>query len=84
MRKSIHTPEYRVFLRRLREARERSGLSQGDVARAIGESQSFVSKLERGERRLDIIETRTLCGALGQRFPRFVAALEAELASVRS
>lgn len=48
--------EYRRFLQRLRAAREESGLTQADVAEKLGVDQSWISKAERGVRRLDIIE----------------------------
>jgi transcriptional regulator with XRE-family HTH domain len=47
---------YREFLIRLREARRQAGLTQTDVARSLGKPQSFVSKCESGERRVDFIE----------------------------
>ena len=49
-------PEYRYLLKRLREAREESGLSQAEVAKALGRLQSWVSKSEVGERRVDATE----------------------------
>lgn len=48
----------RDFLRRLRQARKAAGLSQEQAARRLGRTQSFVSKAELGERRLDVIELR--------------------------
>ena len=42
--------------RRLREARERSGLTQAEAARALGLTQNFVSKCETADRRIDAIE----------------------------
>ena len=47
---------YVAFLRRLRKARETANLTQADVARKIGKPQSYVSKSESGERRVDVIE----------------------------
>lgn len=64
MEKSIHSQEYLLFLKMLRDAREKSGLTQGEVAERLRESQSFVSKCERGERRLDVVELRAWCAAL--------------------
>ena len=49
-------PQYANFLRRLREARTRAGLSQSEVAKRLRRPQSFVSKCESGERRVDVIE----------------------------
>lgn len=47
---------YRLFLRRLREARLAAGLTQAEVAAELGRPQSFVSKCESGERRIDVVE----------------------------
>jgi transcriptional regulator with XRE-family HTH domain len=79
MSKSIFSEEYRVLLRHLREARRRAGLTQEDVASRIGQGQSFVSKCERGERRIDVIELRNFCRAIGIDFFEFLASLEKEL-----
>lgn len=48
--------EYRRFLQRLRAAREEAGFTQMDVAEKLGVDQSWISKAERGVRRLDVIE----------------------------
>jgi transcriptional regulator with XRE-family HTH domain len=79
MEKSIHSTRYAVFLSVLREARERAGLTQVQLARKIGETQTFVSKCERGERRVDVVELRTFCRAFGSDLKLFVAALEKAL-----
>lgn len=65
MDKSIYSREYKLFLELLHRARQQTGLTQGDIASILGVTQSFVSKCERGERRLDIVEARTWCMALG-------------------
>jgi transcriptional regulator with XRE-family HTH domain len=80
MEKSIHSARYAIFLNVLREARERAGLTQVQLARKIGETQTFVSKCERGERRIDLIELRAFCQALGLNLKQFVGALERALA----
>jgi transcriptional regulator with XRE-family HTH domain len=54
--RSLHSPRYRRFLKRLGQARREAGLTQVEVARALRRPQSFVSKCESGERRLDVIE----------------------------
>ena len=48
----------------LRKIREESGLKQADVAVRLGEAQSFVSKYEMGERRLDLELLERICSAL--------------------
>jgi transcriptional regulator with XRE-family HTH domain len=55
-RSAVHTPEYQYLLRQLRQAREARGLTQVAVAQALGRHQSFVTKSELGERRLDPID----------------------------
>lgn len=52
----VRTPEYRRMLARLREAREAADLKQAEVGRKLGKPQSFVSKVENGERRIDPTE----------------------------
>lgn len=46
------------------QVRKGSGLTQADLAERLGRPQSFVSKYERGERRLDLIEFCDVCRAL--------------------
>ena len=79
MQKSIHSPRYRAFLRLLREVRERAGVTQEELATRLGESQSFVSKCERGERRLDVVEVYAFCEALGVAFAQFARQLDGAL-----
>lgn len=52
----IYSKQYQRFLNRLRKARKDANLTQTEVAAALGKPQSFVSKCESGERRVDIIE----------------------------
>jgi transcriptional regulator with XRE-family HTH domain len=57
---ALRSPEYRAFLKRLIAARKEAKLSQAEVAKQISKPQSFVSKSELGERRIDIIELARL------------------------
>jgi len=54
--KSVFTARYKRLLGCLIEARKESGLTQATLAAKLRRPQSFVSKYERGERRLDVIE----------------------------
>lgn len=63
----------------LRQMRTDAGLTQTDVAQRLGQPQSFVSKYESGERRLDILELREVCRAIGIPLPEFVRRLEQAL-----
>lgn len=83
MEKSIHSAQYEIFLDALRAMRKHAGLNQNELARRIGETQSFVSKCERGERRIDIMELRTFCKAFQISLSDFVDALERSLLAGR-
>jgi transcriptional regulator with XRE-family HTH domain len=56
-----------------------AGLRRADLARVLRMPQSVVSKYESGERRLDILELRQVCDAVGLTLKDFVARLEGEL-----
>ena len=56
MTKSVFTEKYERFRKRLVEARKAGGLTQMQLAEKLARPQSFVSKYERGERRLDVVE----------------------------
>lgn len=58
--KTIYSKAYREILERLKEARSKAGLKQTDVAKALKKPQSYISKIEAGERRLDPIELKQL------------------------
>lgn len=64
--KSLHSTRYRVFISRLRQARKEAGLTQTELAHAVGRSQTWLSKCELGERRVDILELEDLATALGK------------------
>lgn len=65
MPKSIHTDQYRVFKHALVNARKAANLTQYDLAQRLVKPQSFVSKFELGERRLDVIEFIAVARAIG-------------------
>lgn len=64
--KSLHRQRYRIFLTRLRRARQDAGLTQVDLAAAVGKPQTWVSKCELGERRIDFVELEDIAKALGK------------------
>ena len=65
MPRSVFTDEYERFRTLLVEARKRSRLSQVSLSERLSRPQSFVSKYERGERRLDVVEFGEVARALG-------------------
>ena len=75
MEKSIRTDEYRQLCMLLQRLRQEAGLTQIEVAQRLDEQQSFVSKYESGERRLDVIELRHVAEALDTTLVAVVARL---------
>ena len=65
----------------LRQVRIEAGLRQVDVAMKLGVPQSYVSNYESGERRLDVLELRAVCGVLQITLPTFIRRLEKALRS---
>jgi transcriptional regulator with XRE-family HTH domain len=56
--KSIFTEDHKKIVSKLVEAREKAGLKQSDVAKILDKSQSYVSKIESGQRRVDLIQLK--------------------------
>ncbi|MBI1902916.1 MAG: helix-turn-helix transcriptional regulator [Planctomycetia bacterium] len=79
MGKSIYTAEQRVLLAVLRDTRLAAKKTQAELAKALGRTQSEVSKWERGETRLDLVQLRGICHALGTTLPAFVGEYERRL-----
>jgi transcriptional regulator with XRE-family HTH domain len=61
---STHNPNYRLLLDVLRGARKQRSVSQVELAAKLGNTQTFVSKFERGERRIDLVEFVEIAEAL--------------------
>lgn len=66
MAKSTHTPEYRHLCAALQKMRDASGLTQRALARKLKVVPSWVAHVERGERRIDLIEFAWWCLACGE------------------
>ena len=63
----------------LREMRIEAGLTQVDLAARIEKDQAYVSRYESGQRRLDVLEVREICQAIGISLEEFVKRLEKAL-----
>ncbi|HBK46297.1 MAG TPA: transcriptional regulator [Xanthomonadaceae bacterium] len=77
--KSIHKSEYQTLLQHLRAMRLSAQLTQTDLSVRLQRPQSYVSDVERGSRRLDLLQLREYCHACGQGLTDFVRKLEGEL-----
>lgn len=79
MPKTLHSRHNEMFLAMLRGLRMARRLRQSDLAERLGRGQGLVSKVECGERRLDVIELRDWLSALDADFIGFLSSLDAEL-----
>lgn len=71
-RSAIYDSDYRAMISRVREARQEAGLTQKEVAAAMGRPLSFVSKCELGERRIDPIDLRQFADLYQKPFEYFL------------
>ena len=76
MTRSVFSGKYDLFRRLLIEARKNAGLTQVGLAEKLSHPQSYVSKYERGERRLDVIEFLEVARAMGIDPFAFLRALD--------
>lgn len=72
MKKSIHTNERATFVRKLKEARMAAGLTQAEAAKKLGSSQSWISKVESGELRVEAIWLNRLAKLYGKKIEYFL------------
>ncbi|MEM6665609.1 MAG: helix-turn-helix transcriptional regulator [Pseudomonadota bacterium] len=81
MTKSLHTTDYAALVEILVDARKRSGKTQQEIAEALGKPQSYVTKIENGERRLDVVEFIDLSIAMGVEPPTLFKRLVGTIAA---
>ena len=74
-----HAAEYGVLVRTLCDLRIEAGITQEELAKELGRPQSYISKIERGERLIDPVELRRLCIALEVDMGNFVQRWVAKL-----
>lgn len=79
VKKTLNRTEYKVFLEQLYRLRLGAGFKQADLAEKLKAPQSFVSKIESGERKIDIVELRDICIALGSNLNDFITEFEKAL-----
>ncbi|MBD8091694.1 helix-turn-helix transcriptional regulator [Pseudomonas fluorescens] len=80
MPKTIYRREHAVLLSLLKKYRNEAGLTQVQCSKALGRPQSFMSDVESGTRRLDVVQVRDLCNVLGIPLTKLAIDLEELLA----
>jgi len=81
VKKKIRLNQQKKLLVLLRGVRVEAGLTQSELASRLGTDQTFISKYESGERRLDILELREVCQGIGVDFVAFMRRLDKDLKS---
>jgi transcriptional regulator with XRE-family HTH domain len=79
MKKTIQDSEQKKLLELLKRIRQDKGIRQVELAEKLGVPQSFISKYESGDRRLDILELRQVCKAVGITLQELIRKLEESL-----
>jgi transcriptional regulator with XRE-family HTH domain len=79
LNKNVYIDQRNRLIKLLRELRVEAGWTQTDLAARVEKDQTFVSKYESGERRLDVLEVREICEAIGITLEEFVKRLETAL-----
>lgn len=83
MKKSLNSKEHEILLEMLYQLRVASGLRQSDLADLLKVPQSFVSKIEGGERRIDLIELRAILKCFKTDIKEFVTEFENKINASR-
>ena len=79
MKKRIYFAQRGRLVSLLREMRIEAGLTQVELAARIEKDQAYVSRYESGQRRLDVLEVREICQAIGMTLEEFAKRLEKAL-----
>nr|WP_309381375.1 helix-turn-helix transcriptional regulator [Cerasicoccus frondis] len=79
MQKSIYSVENVILCEMLRSARQQRKLTQTQLAERLGKPQSFIAKVERGERRLDVVEFVKVIESIELSAPHFLQQYMDEL-----
>ena len=78
MTKSVFSDRYALFLAIIVQARKEAGLTQSQLAARLGKPQSYISKAERGERRVDVVEFVDIAEAIGIQPAELIMRLHCE------
>lgn len=83
MAKTIHGSEYQILREMIRQARESINMTQVELSKQLGRSQTFISNFEQSDRRIDVLELREVCRLLNQDFVGFLVEFELKVSKSR-
>lgn len=69
---TIYSEEHRKLVERLKKARKEAGLDQEAVAKLLGVTQSYISKMESGQRRIDIVQLKAFARIYKKKIDYFI------------
>ncbi|MEK7655263.1 MAG: helix-turn-helix transcriptional regulator [Patescibacteria group bacterium] len=72
MPKAIYTKEHNAIVERLKKARINAGLGQVEAAKMLGKTQSYISKIESGQRRFDVLQLKEFAKIYNKSLDYFV------------
>jgi len=72
MDKTIYTKSHRRLVSRLIKARKQARFKQNDVAKKLGRTQSYISKIESGQRRIDIVQLKEFAEIYNKKLDFFI------------
>ena len=74
--KTIYNNEYKLLIEKLRNLRIEKRLTQAELAEKLGVDQTYISKIEGLQRRVDVIELRKICNAMQTSLLKFLKNFE--------
>ena len=80
---SVRTAAYDTLLELLREAREMRAMSQRELSKRLGQQFTYIVKIERGTRRVDVVELVEICLVLGVDPAELVGRLRDEMGGLK-
>ncbi|MFA5318426.1 MAG: helix-turn-helix transcriptional regulator [Patescibacteria group bacterium] len=60
MSESIYSKDHKFLIERLKKARQEAGLDQKEIAKLLGKTQSYISKIESGQRKIDVVQLKKI------------------------
>ena len=73
MEKTVYSKEHRFLIEQLKQARKEAGLDQDEVAKLLKRTQSYISKIESGQRRIDVVQLKRFATIYKKKLSFFIA-----------